>query len=296
MPAQKIPERKISINEEIRQTNSETDLEKSLKKLMDSANTNYNAVYNKSKNNPDIKKFSSCRENFQVIKSTIESTIKDKGNTTSLTNKLYLEAWISMLYSDVHALALEPETEKQLNKLSKKIQAIDTEFKQLLKKMSLDSKDESSIRLLNYIGDFEKTWKTKKEKLLADVHYNFAETLVEKSDYKKALKYFKESRNFYKNAAKKTNTSAEENELLEYADQTNTRLNEVRSLDKSNNRSFKTFSIRLQRLPAPTLEWVIKNEEICVKVANPQLKRKTELSNEDPIYPEAKKLKEDLWS
>ncbi len=87
---------------------------------MDQANDNYDKIYNDSKNDPDIDKFNTCRINFSQIKSIIES----KANSSPLINKLYLEAWIYTLYSEVHALNVKIETESQLNELTGKIQAV----------------------------------------------------------------------------------------------------------------------------------------------------------------------------
>ncbi|WP_342147054.1 hypothetical protein [Rickettsiella endosymbiont of Aleochara curtula] len=206
--------------------NNEKDLEKHLTEIMTVANGHYNTVYRMYKNNPNIEKFSFCKENFQKIKSIIES----KGNSTALINKIYLEAWISTLYSDVHALNLDPETEEELIKLNEKILAIGIDFIKLqTKKASLDSKDENSVTLLEYIDDFEQTWKTKEKRLLADSHYNFAETLVEKSkielkdkangqinQVEAAMKFLAKAVNFYKQA-----------NLSKSADQTEQRIKEL---------------------------------------------------------------------
>lgn len=206
--------------------NNEKDLEKHLTAIMTVANAHYNTVYSMYKNNPNIEKFSFCKENFQKIKSIIEL----KGNSTALINKIYLEAWISTLYSDVHALTLDPETEEELIKLNKKLLAIGTDFRKLqTKKASLDSKDENSVTLLEYIDDFEQTWKTKEKRLIADSHYNFAETLVEKSkieledkangqinQVEAAMKFLAKAVNFYKQA-----------NLSKSADQTEQRIKEL---------------------------------------------------------------------
>lgn len=206
--------------------NNEKDLEKHLTAIMTVANAHYNTVYRMYKNKPNIEKFSFCKENFQKIKSIIEL----KGNSTALINKIYLEAWISTLYSDVHALNLDPETEEELIKLNKKLLAIGTDFRKLqTKKASLDSKDENSVTLLEYIDDFEQTWKTKEKRLIADSHYNFAETLVEKSkieledkangqinQVEAAMKFLAKAVNFYKQA-----------NLSKSADQTEQRIKEL---------------------------------------------------------------------
>jgi hypothetical protein len=222
-----------------KQASNTPELEDCLTVLMELANNRYNAVYRRYRNNPDIEKFSYCGKNFKSIKSIIEH----KENPTQLTNKLYLEAWISMLYSDVHALNLEPKAKDQLNELNEKIQAIETDFKQLLTKTSsLDSNDKISARLLKYIEDFEQTWKTKDKRILADSHYNFAETLVEKANgeldttkrtfLEDAKRYFIQSADFYKQA-----------NLLKFETQTEQRIQKLEKAlktiqDSSNNNHF----------------------------------------------------------
>ncbi|TLY48319.1 MAG: hypothetical protein E6K54_02295 [Gammaproteobacteria bacterium] len=110
----------LSQFESVAQTNNPQKLENYLMELMSLANKYYDEIYLKYRNNPDIEKFNSCRQIFNQIM----SIIKLKELSTPLINKLYIEAWISALYSDVHALNLQPETEKQLNELNEKIQAI----------------------------------------------------------------------------------------------------------------------------------------------------------------------------
>lgn len=237
--------------------NNEKDLEKHLTEIMTVANGHYNTVYRMYKNNPNIEKFSFCKENFQKIKSIIES----KGNSTALINKIYLEAWISTLYSDVHALNLDPETEEELIKLNEKILAIGIDFIKLqTKKVSLDSKDENSVTLLEYIDDFEQTWKTKEKRLLADSHYNFAETLVEKSKIEledkangqinqaeAAMKFLAKAVNFYKQA-----------NLSKSADQTEQRIKELeitaqklQNSSKNNHFTSKELVVVLRRTSPP---------------------------------------------
>jgi len=55
--------------------------------------------------------------------------------------------------------------------------------------------------LLKYIANFEETWKTKKKRLLADATFNFAETLVEQSNFQSAFDHFERSKNLYAEAA-----------------------------------------------------------------------------------------------
>lgn len=214
-----------------KESSNEKDLEKRLIAVMALANERYDIVYRAHKAEPDIEKFSYCSENFKKIKSVIES----KENPTLLTNKLYLEAWISTLYSDVHALNLDPKTQKQFDELNKKIEAIETDFNQLLtKKSSLDLKQESSAKLLKYINDFQDTWKTKKNMLKGHYHYNYAESLVEKSKIeledksngqmnyaKDAMTLLAKAANFYTLA-----------ELLDFADQTKQRIKKLEKAAK----------------------------------------------------------------
>jgi len=250
------------------QASDQKEFENCLTKLMECANKHYDAVYLKYKNNPDIEKFSFCRQNFSRIKSIIES----KENPTQL-NTLYLEAWISLLYSDVHALNLEPETKDKLNKLIEKIQIIGIDFKQLVtKKSGLDSSNEDSARLLNYIDDFEYTWKTKEKRLLADSHYNFAETLVENSDSPKAINYFEKSLTFYKNAAEAAD-EPDKAKFFTFAEETNKRLEEIKAKNaqskKSNfNDSGKKLNIGLQRLPDSISEWSVIDEAMLSHLTN----------------------------
>lgn len=273
------------------------------------ANEKYDAVYRESKHDPDIENFSLCLKNFKEIKSIIEQ----KGNPSKL-NKFYFEAWISMLYSDVHALNLEPETEDQLNELNEKIQAIGTDFKQLLtKKSNLDPKDESSIKLLKYIDDFKKNWESKKNMLLGHANYNFAEILVEKSSLKMAVDYFTKSNNFYINAANESYKALDKTKLVTFAEQTKARLEEIKTLllldDRNCRNSVKKLKIHLQKLPdSITSSWTIINETTLSqasteksitthviknsKLSNPT-KRRREL-HEKSIHPEAKKIKKIL--
>lgn len=182
-------------------SNNTQQFEKNLKKLMNQANENYDKIYRKTKNNPDIEKFNTCREAFSQIKSIIELT----ANFTPLINKLYFEAWISTLYSDVHALNLQVETETQLKELIGKIQAIEVNFEKLSaenKKSHLNLNIEGAVDLLKYIQNFENTWKINKIKLLAYIYFNFGLTLEKKSNLEKALIYFTQSKNSYNEAAK----------------------------------------------------------------------------------------------
>ena len=150
----------------------------------------------------------------------------------------------------MHALNLDPETEEELIKLNEKILAIGIDFIKLqTKKVSLDSKDENSVTLLEYIDDFEQTWKTKEKRLLADSHYNFAETLVEKSKIEledkangqinqaeAAMKFLAKAVNFYKQA-----------NLSKSADQTEQRIKELeitaQKLQNSSNYHLNEFTI-----------------------------------------------------
>lgn len=266
-------------------------VEKNLQELMNQANDIYNKTYNDSKNDPDIDKFNACRINFSQIKSISES----EANSTPLINKIYLEAWISALYSEVHALNLQPETEKQLNELNEKIQAISIEFTQLItKRSSLDSKDESSIRLLKYIANFEETWKTKKKRLLADATFNFAETLVEQSNFQSAFNHFERSKNLYEKAAIVADNTNKKT-LLEFSKQTIMRLQEIKNMRLENRSTelVKELNICLQRLPDFPTEWTIVKEAPSQSMKkkdnlSSKIKRK---SNEEYTYPGPKKQK-----
>lgn len=116
---------------------------------MNLANKYYDKVYLKFKNNPNVNAFDNCSQNFNEIK----LLLKNK-KTTPLINNLYIEAWISTLYSDVHALNLEIETEDQLNELIGKIQAIGTDFEKLSAKnetSNLNLSVKGAVDLLKYI-------------------------------------------------------------------------------------------------------------------------------------------------
>ena len=298
-------------------SNSPQQFEKDLKKLMNQANENYDKIYRKSKNNPDIEKFNTCRENFSQIKSIIEL----KASSTPLINKLYLEAWISTLYSDVHALNLQVETKTQLKELIGKIQAIEVDFEKLSaesKKFPFNLDIEGTVDLLQYIQNFENTWKINKIKLLADIYFNFGLTLEENSNLENALIYFTRSKNSYKEAAKIAADSAIsmnfkkgtlENELskgkLEKAvDQTQKKIQSL--LNKKNpEASLKELCIHLQRIPDSASKWTIVNESSPAE----SIKEKQEIKfndknnfsskikrkfNKESIYPEPKKQKIDF--
>ncbi|HEY2567491.1 MAG TPA: tetratricopeptide repeat protein [Candidatus Aquirickettsiella sp.] len=237
------------------------NLEGSLKRLMEHANQSYDMVYRNHKDNPDIKKFNFCKQNFRRIKSIIELKGKSLLNTP-----LYLEARISMLYSKVHALNLEPETKDELNKLIKKIQTVETSFKQLLTIIPcLDLSNENPARLLKYIDAFEQTWKTKEKRLLADIHFNFAETLVEQSNFQLALDHFEKAINLYEEAANAADNTNENKMLLKFSQQTKDRLKIIKSkiktqpLEDYSNKLCKELRIQLQKLPDSPSKWTIVN-------------------------------------
>jgi hypothetical protein len=287
-----------------KQASNKQDLEDCLIELMERANKHYDAIYLKYKNNPDIEKFSFCMENFKKIKSIIEQ--KEPEIITQLTKKFHLEAWISTLYSDIHALNLQPETEKQLNELNEKIHAVETDFNQLLTKISsLDSNDKSSARLLNYIDDFQKTWESKKNILKGHYYYNFAETLIEKGNeeletnkrtfLEDAKHYFIQSADFYK-----------QGNLLEFEAQTKERIKKLELtakelLDLSENNNFtktpsKKLVIVLTKL-SPSSIWAASYPQSIAKIAKPNESRST-LGNKrksfnNTIFKPVKKLKTD---
>lgn len=290
---------------------SNNSLEKDLKKLMNQANDNYNKIYRKSKNNPDTEKFNTCREDFNQIKSIIEL----KANSTPLINKLHLEAWISTLYSDVHALNLQVETETQLKELIGKIQAIEADFEKLSaenKKTDLNLNIEGAVDLVKYIQNFKNTWKINKIRLLADIYFNFGLTLLENSNLEKALIYFRQSKNAYNEAAKIAANSASVGELskeklVKAADQTQEKIQSL--LNKNPEVSLKELRIHLQRIPDSGSKWTIINESspaqtIKEKRAIEEVKSFNEKtdpsskvkrkSNEEPTYSETKKPKIDL--
>lgn len=270
-----------------------------LRELLNLANQHYNVVHLIYKNNPDIEKFNFCKQNFSRIKSIIE--LKEK---SLLNTPLYLEAWMSMLYSEVHALNLEPKKIEELSEVIKTIQTIGTSFKQLLIiKLCLDSSNENSARLLKYIDAFEQTWKTKEKRLLADIYFNFAEILVENSDFEGAINYFTESMRLYKNAAENTENKLEKNQLLEFASQTNSRIEEVKKiisqnmLSKSNhaNDQIEKFTLHFKKLPDSTSKWTIINKAASQSIKKAiEIKGKRKLNNE-PFQFKATKQKITLW-
>lgn len=290
--------------EKIIQSNNLQELEKILMELMNLSNTYYDTVYRKYKNNPDTEKFTLCKQNFSQIKSVIES----KANITPLINKFYMEAWISTLYSDVHALNLEPETKKQLDELNKKIQTISTEFKQLLtKKSSLDINDEKSVNLLKYIDSFEHTWKTHEKRLLADSTFNFAEVLIEQADFQQALYHFESAKNLYDEATANATDNGDKMQLKKFSAQTSARLKKIKNthLEAYFNNLGNELRIHLQRLPDSITNWKIVNESSPTELINEkqkiksftekdsfssQIKRK---ANEELTYPKTKKQKID---
>lgn len=281
--------------EKVKKINDLNKLEAYLSRLLYLANLHYNAIYLKYKNNPNIEKFNFCIQNFSRIKSSIE--LKEK---SLLNTSLYLEVWISMLYSEVHALNLEPETQGQFGELTRKINTIGTDFKQLLtKKSNLNSSNKIPVWLSNYIDTFEHTWKTKEKKLLADVNFNFAETLVENSDLENALNYFTKSMSLYKNAAKNAENELEKNQLLVSARQTNSRLEEVKKIISQNtlsksknvNDQVEKLTLHFKKLSDSTSKWTIVNEATSQSIkAAVEIKRKRKL-NEEPFQFKAKKQK-----
>lgn len=284
--------------------NNPQELEKYLMKLMELANEYYDEIYRKYEKNPDIEKFNFCKQNFNRIKSIIQ--LKE----SLINTPLYLEAWISMLYSEVHALNLEPKTIEELNELIETIQTVGTSFKQLLTTIPcLDLSNENSARLLKYIDAFEHTWKTKKERLLADIHFNFAETLVEQSNFQQGLYHFEKAENLYMEAANAADNTNGNKMLLEFSKQTKKRLEEIKTqpLEDYSNKLCKKLSIQLQRLPDSPSKWTIvntsppaqsieENQAIEVKsftekkCLSSKIKRK---SNEESTYLETKKQKID---
>ena len=284
--------------EKVDKINNPQELEKYLMKLMELANECYDEIYHTHKNNPDIEKFSFCKQNFDRIKSIMES------NEKSLINMpLYLEAWISTLYSEVHALNLQPKTIEDLNKLITKIKTLEMDFKQLLtKKSCLDLSNKNSARLLKYIDDFEHTWKTKGKRLLADIFFNFAETLVENLDFVRAQNYFMQSKRLYKNAAANAENKRERSQLQEFASQTNSRLGEIKKLIPQNvlskkinvNDQEKKLTLHFKKLPCSESKWTIVNAA-SQSAKWVGIKRKQSLSKE-PFQLKAKKQKIDLWT
>ncbi|MEN9917448.1 MAG: hypothetical protein RLY40_1387 [Pseudomonadota bacterium] len=265
---------------------------------MNLANESYDEVYLKYKKNPDLEKFNICRINFSQIKSIIES----KTNSTSLINKLYIEAWISTLYSVKHALNLEPETEEQLNVLSQKIQKIGREFKKLLeKKSSIDSNDKNYTRLLKYIDDFALFWKTDEKKLLADATFNFAETLIEHKNFSQVLYHFETAKNLYADAATHhAPDSANNKMLLEFSEQTNDRLQEIKNQhpETDPNKLIKELRICLQKLPDSSIWTVVNGSEKKTQIVgqfteidSPTSKLKRKLNETDPSIACPKKVK-----
>lgn len=288
--------------------NNPQELEKYLMKLMELANEYYDEIYRKYEKNPDIEKFNFCKQNFNRIKFIIQ--LKE----SLINTPLYLEAWISMLYSEVHALNLEPKTVEELNELIETIQTVGTSFKQLLTTMPcLDLSNENSARLLKYIDAFEYTWKTKKKRLLADIHFNFAETLAEQSNFQQALYHFEKAENLYTEAANAADNTNDNKMLLEFSNQTKKRLGVIKSkikthpLEVYSNKLGKELRIQLQKLPDSPSKWTIvntsppaqsieKNQAIEIKSftektgLSSKIKRK---SNEESIYLETKKQKID---
>src|ERR1043165_91309 len=279
--------------------NNSQELEKYSMKLMDLANKYYDEVYLQYKNNPNITAFNNCRQNFNKI----GLLLKNKKNSTPLINKLYIEARISRLYSEVHALNLEPETKDDLNNLIEKIQIIGSDFKQLVtKKSGLNSSNENSARLLKYIDAFEQTWKIKEKRLLADIYFNFAEILVENSDFEGSINYFTESIRLYKNAAENAENKLEKNQLLEFASQTNTRREEIKKIISQNmlskkinvNDQEKKLTLHFKKFSNSASKWTIANEPTSPSIKKP-IKGKRKLNNE-PFSFKAKKQKIDLWA
>lgn len=293
--------------------------EKKLIKLMNLANKYYDKVYLKFKNNPNVNAFDNCSQNFNEIK----LLLKNK-KATPLINNLYIEAWISTLYSDVHALNLEIETEDQLNELIGKIQAIGTDFEKLSAKnetSNLNLSVKGAVDLLKYIQNFENTWKVNKIKLLADIHYNLGLTLEEKSNLEKALLYFMQSKKLYNEAAKITaavnmnfkkrlsENGLSKEKLEKAADQTEEKIQSLLS-GKNPTESQKKLHIHLQRIPDfpskriivnefPFAQSIEENRAIEIKSLTEKkgltskIKRK---SNEESTYLETKKQKIDLWA
>lgn len=263
---------------------------------MELANKYYNEIYRKYEKNPDIEKFSFCKKNFYRIKTIIQLK-----NESLINTPLYLEAWISTLYSDKHALNLEPETEKQLIALNKKLQEIGTEFKQLFtEKSRLDLIDEKTTKIIKYINNFGLTWKIHEKRILADATFNFAEILVENSDFEGSINYFTESMRLYKNAAENAENKLEKKQLLKFVSQTNSRREKIKKiisqnmLTKSNNANDQTekLTLHFKKLHNSIPKWIIVNPQPRALEIK---KRKRSLSKE-PFQFKAKKQKIDLWT
>lgn len=237
------------------------ELENRLISLMKAANEHYKTVYLKSKKKLDIAAFNSCKEEFQKIKSIIES----EGNPTQLTNALYFEAWISILYSDVHALNLDLETEKKLNALHKKILAVEADFNQLqTKKSSLDTNDNNSQ--LSYIDSFQKFWFINKNRLQADCYYNLAEFFIKKLNFKKSIRYLKKAVIFYKETAEKSINSIQKAKFINLAAKTNERIEFVMEQFNKNQYNaltppLKKLILHFQKLPNSLSRWKIINKK-----------------------------------
>lgn len=236
-------------------------LENFLTSLMKTAKDHYETVYLKSKKKLNINAFSACKEKFQKIMSVIEHV----ENPTQLTNQLYFEAWISLLYADVHALNLDPDTEVKLNALHKKILEIETDFNQLqTKKSSLELSN--SYSQLNYINDFHQFWLINKNRLLADCYYNFAEFFIKKSNFKKAIFYFKKSVNFYNETAKKSINPFHQKKFLGLANLTNQRCE--CAIEQFNENQYSTLTpplkkliVHLQKIPNSLSRWKVINKK-----------------------------------
>lgn len=270
--------------EEAEKASSQQELENCLTGLMKLVNNYYDNVKVYLEGKPNIEGFSFCKQNFSQIKSFIES----RENLTNLTKKLHLEAWISALYSDVHALDLRIKTQEQLEELNKKIQDIGIDFKQLAlatEKSSLKLIDESYSGLIEYVNNFGNTWKTKEKRLLADSHYNFALTLVENSNYPEAINYLEKSITFYKNAAEIA-SETDKNELLAFVKQTNKLLEKIKTENAKN--LAKELIIRLKKLAKSSGQLAVVNEATLPQSTKKEL-QVTNVIQKDPFQIKGKR-------
>ena len=275
-----------------KQVSNPDELERYLITLMEVANKHYQTAHLQSKNNLDTKEFSSCKEKFREIMSIIEK----KGNPTQLTNELYFEAWTSMLYSDVYTLNLDPETEEKLNGLNKKILAIEIDFNQLvIKKISLESNDKNknSLKQLKHIDNFQQFWIVSQNSLKAEYCYNFAEFLIKKSSFEKSIYYFKKSASFYREAAKKSIHAQHKMKLLNFANQTNKRIQFIQERSNQNQCNvltppLKKLVIHLKKLPdALSPRWkIINNPSLLFPSKTKSFPKTTNLvKNSTPSHP-----------
>lgn len=196
-----------------------------LGQLMNLANSKYNLTVKANHQKSDRKNFTLCEKFFLKIKSICET---HPFFLNALDNSIYIDAYISSIYAAFNGLSSRITSKEHLNKFKQKIQEIESN----LSKLSKEDICNTSQQIRKRIKDFQENWEANKFQRLADAYYNYAEIVEKKKNFDEAKTAFSQSIEFYNTAAKKTNNESLKKMFIEYAKQTQERLNKVPS---SNN-------------------------------------------------------------